>query len=435
MKKILFLLLSVVLVLALASCGNGDKTPADNEANNTVQETEKNTAGGVIVTMAPATSAPAPEATNAMSDPTKYSPDLTQYDSYKKFEAPKGNPRDIVYDYMYAMSQIKWVAKKGWNTHWKNQGDFGVDITYVEGKTYYGIPYSNTKCGLSVFENFVIDGTFTPNSEFYEELIGNHCSSSMGLAYQQILDFPYSGGLKENSARRGLIKLAGNLEVPPSRSANNPDDWISETVTAHNGADKLYEAYATLGKGDILYKMIDGSGHTRMVSKVEVYRTVAGKIAPSRSYVYCLEQTNAWADNKRESTWFIDRKYSFETLNSTNFTPFTLCIYHEDNPTIYDAYIMMKGKNTPDTIKKMLAGTIESTFPLNYVRATITDADGNIVAEALKYDFTKNYKVSIRDMTYTLSADKLPAGSYTFKLQAGIARGSWDIETIPFTVE
>lgn len=431
MKKLIITLLCFVLAaMVLVSCG-------EKKDNGDTPETTKNPLEGVVKTEAPKTEAPKPEETNAMSDSSKYlltEAQLKEYDSYKKFEAPKGNPRDIVYDYMYAMSQIKWVAEKGWNTHWKVQGDFGVNITYEAGKTYYGIPYSNTKCGTSVFESYVIDGKFSPNSEFYEELIGNHCSSSMGLAYQQILDFPYSGGLKENASRKGLIRLAGNLEVPPSRTEGNPDDWISATCTAHNGAEKLYEAYASLGKGDILYKMIDGSGHTRMVSKVEVNKSVAGKILPSRSYVYCLEQTNAWADNKRESTWFIDRKYSFETLNSTNFTPFTMCIYHEENPVIYDAYIMFKGGNTENTIKKMLNGTIESTFPLNAVRAYILDKDGNVVADALKYDFTKNYKVNIRDMTYTLAADKLPAGSYTFKLQACIARGSWEIESIPFTV-
>ena len=52
-----------------------------------------------------------------------------------------------------------------------------------------------------------------------------------------------------------------------------------------------------------------------------------------------------------------------------------------------------------------------------------------------KYKFQKNYKVAIRDMTYTLGADKLPAGTYTYNLQAAIARGSWNIETIEFTIE
>lgn len=421
MKKILFLIFSLFIVTALFSCGG--KEVADTP--ETTVADDKNEASSPEETLPLITTA----------EEAKYYPDLSQYDSYKKFEAPKGNLRDIVYDYMYAMSQVEWVASKSWNSRWKMEnGPYKVDLSYEEGKKYYGIPYTDTKCGISFFENYVIDGKLYPNSEFHEELVGNHCSSSMGLAYQQILDFPYSGELKENTAREGIIKLAAPLEMPPSRS-NNPYDYVSETVTTHNGEAKIYEAYAALGKGDILYKMIDGYGHTRMVSKVEVSKSVAGKIIPSRSYIYCLEQTNAWADNKRESTWFIDRKYSFEELNSTYFTPFTLCIFHEENPKLYDAYIMMKGQNTETSVKKLLTGTIESTFPLNAVRATVTDADGNVVGEAIKHNFSKTYKVSVRDMSYSLGIDKLPAGSYTFKLQAAIARGSWDIETIPFTID
>ena len=37
-------------------------------------------------------------------------------------------------------------------------------------------------------------------------------------------------------------------------------------------------------------------------------------------------------------------------------------------------------------------------------------------------------------MTYTLGADKLPAGKYTFSLKAAIARGDWEIENFEFTV-
>ena len=430
MKKILLLVLSLLLIATLVACGNTEKTPEE-----TKPQTPADTTGGIRKeTTAPATTA---KPVVSVIDPNKYNISQETLDkcaAYKVFEAPKGNPRDIVYDYMYAMSQVKWVATKGWNTHWKNPGDFGVNITYEEGKTYYGIPYSNTKCGLSVFEDYIVDGGFYRNSEYYEELIGNHCSSSMGLAYQQILDFPYSGGLKENDQRMGIIKLAGNLETPPSRSANTRWDFISANVTAHNGVEAMYEAYATLDKGDILYKMIDGSGHTRMVTKVEINKTVAGKFLPSRSYVYCIEQTNAWADGKKESTWFIDRKYTFETLVSTNFTPYTLNIFHEENPVMYDAHVMLDKNNTKDNLMKMMVGTVTSTFPINSVRATIKDADGKLVADAIKYDFQNTYKVNLRDFTFQLAADKLPAGTYTYSLRVNIGRGGWEAETLTFTV-
>ena len=421
MKKTLLLVLSLILLTAaLVSCGSSNENPAETKdpLANVVR-----TEGPKVETTAPATSAG-----------TKEPPKAEDYDYFFKFDAPKGNPRDIVYNYMYAMSQVKWVAAETWTTTWKGTADFKVNLTYTKGKTYYGVPYSRTNGTLDEFQQFIAaDGTFTPNSPYYEEIVGNHCSSSMVMAFQQILNFTYSGSLKPTTSREGLLKYPDGIEKPPSRSATNPDDYITANVFSHNGQDKIYEAFTTLDKGDILYKNIDGSGHTRMVSKVEVSRSAAGKILPSRSYVYCLEQTNAWADSKQESTWFIDRKYSFSTLWETFFMPVTLCIYHEENPVIEDAYVMMKGKNTEESLQKMFAGTVESTFPLTYVLIQIKDKDGKVVGQDLLYYYTKEYKANLRNSTYKVGLDKLPAGEYNYTLRVGIARGSVEIENINFT--
>jgi hypothetical protein len=256
----------------------------------------------------------------------------------------------------------------------------------------------------------------------------------MGHAFQQIIDLQYEGGLKLNETRKGYITTANGLKVPYNEDGSIAS-YDSQAIFDLNGLAAIYDAYATLDKGDILYKMVSPSGHTRMVSKVEVAKNNAGKVLPGRSYVYCIEQTSAWADDKKNSTWFIDRKYSFEKLGSTLFTPFTLEIYHAKDPVVYDAYILVTHDNDAESLKKMLKGSIESTFPLNYVRATIEDENGKIVKEVLKYDLIKSYKVTLRDMTFTLGADKLPAGTYTFKLKAAIARGAWEIENFQFTVK
>jgi hypothetical protein len=298
---------------------------------------------------------------------------------------------------MLKMAQVEWVAGKTWNTHWKEQGDFTVNLTYEEGKTYYGVPYSQANGTLDEFLQFLPENkVFTPNSEYYEELIGNHCSSSMVMAYQQILDFTYSGSLAPRTARHGILMFPAGLEIPPARS-ENPDDWISETMFAHNGKERLYEGYAALDKGDILYKSVDGSGHTRMVHKVEIFKSATGKVMPNRSFVYCLEQTNAWWDSKKDTTWWIDKKYSFDKLFDEFFMPVTFCIFHEENPVITDAHVTMTGKNTPDSIQKSLKGTIESNYPLTYAYITIKDTNGQIVSQSLRYILNKQHKLNLQD--------------------------------------
>lgn len=421
MKKLLLTLMALFLVCSLFACGSPDKDPAE-----TIDPLS-----GSIKTEAPKTEGEPKETTAPKKEPPK----AEDYDYFHVFKAPEGSPRDIVYNYMYAMSQIKWVATESWTTTWKGEGDFGVNLPYEKGKTYYGVPYARTNATLDEFQMYVTNkGTFTPNSPYYEEIVGNHCSSSMVMAYQQVIPMPYAGALKPLVSRLQFLKFPDGIEIPPARSSN-PDDWISATVFNHNGQDAIFAGYAQLDKGDILYKNIDGSGHTRMVSKVEVNKSVAGKVLPGRSFVYCLEQTNAWADSKKESTWFIDRKYTFSQLYETLFMPVTLNIYHEENPEIEDAYLMMKGKNTPESLKKMLNGTIESNFPLAYARLTVTDKDGKIVAEHLEYYLTNSFKLNLRNFSYKLGIEKLPAGEYTFKVRSGIARGGVDLETVKFTID
>jgi hypothetical protein len=81
----------------------------------------------------------------------------------------------------------------------------------------------------------------------------------------------------------------------------------------------------------------------------------------------------------------------------------------------------------------MLNGTIESNFPLAYARLTVTDKDGKIVAEHLEYYLTNSFKLNLRNFSYKLGIEKLPAGEYTFNLRSGIARGGVDLETVKFT--
>ncbi|MBE6642388.1 MAG: hypothetical protein E7615_01895 [Ruminococcaceae bacterium] len=427
MKKLIFLVLSLIVAASvLVACGSSEEDKA--EATETL-----NALGPSVRTEGPKTEAETPAATKPEAEPVK----REDYDYFFDFKAPDGNPRDIVYDYMYAMSQVKWTAAESWTTTWKGEADFGVNLSYEKGKTYYGVPYARTNATLDEFLLFLPENKqFTPTpSPYYEEIVGNHCSSSMVMSFQQIIPLTYSGSLKPVTTRTEYLMFPEPLEVPPSRNPNNPDDWISSTVFSHNGQEAVYEAYTKLEKGDILYKSIDGSGHTRMVSKVEISRSAAGKLMPARSFVYCLEQTNAWADSKKESTWFIDRKYTFSQLYDTFFMPVTLKIYHEENPVIEDAYIAMKGKNTPETLKKMLNGTIESNFPLAYARLTITDKDGKIVGEHLEYYLTKSFKINLRNFTYKLGLDNLEPGEYTFNCRAGIARGGVDIETVKFTID
>jgi len=369
--------------------------------------------------------------------------DKTTIDTLKKttfyaiFPVPEGSPRDIVINYMRKMATVEWVAGKTWTTS-HAPGQTGVSLSnlkYTKGKTYYGLPYSNTGANLEYFEQFIESGKFTPESTYYTEMVGNHCSSSMDRAFEQVVDFPAFGYLKpaSTSKRNELLMFpeGSGITAPPGVG----DSWYSSDLLKHNGVDKMFEGYALLGKGDILYYHIDGSGHTRMVSgDPVVVRKANGKIDHKNSYLTVIEQTNAWFDKNQNSTWFVDKKYTFSELCSGLFMPVTLKIYHQDPPNIKDAYISFNGKNTPESILTSLNGTVKSNFTFVYLSLKITNSNGEIVKSLDMHQNINATSFNISPLYSSLAIRTLPAGEYTYSLSAGIARGSCEIENFKFTI-
>lgn len=352
------------------------------------------------------------------------------YTFYKVFEAPKGEYRTVVMDYMMAMANTKWTAGEDFAITWKKKGDFKVELEFKKGETYYGVPYSQARASLEQFWMYAADGEeFISSNYYYEEMVGNHCSSSIGLAYQQLIDFPFEGRLKPGTARKGILSFVNGLEKPEG------DEYFTQDIFDLNGQEKVFEAYASVQSGDIINKIKPGTGHARMARSVTVARDTNGKIDPEKSIVYCIEQTNEFDKTRtdRKTTWWIDRPYTFQKLWNTKFMPLTLDIFHTKEP-LKDSYIAFDGKNTAETIQKGINGCVTSNFPLAYVRATVTDERNNLVGEIYKYKFNKQYSVDLAPCYAELGIETLKKGKYTFTLKAGIARGGCTVESFEFSL-
>ncbi len=352
------------------------------------------------------------------------------------FKAPEtDNYRQVVKDYMLRMANIEWTPKRTFSVKWKGEQRFGINLTYEKGVKYHGVTYTDTKGTLDLFEQCLEGGTFTPNSEYYEECFGNHCSSSMDMAYQQILDFPYTGLVKPNPQRGTMLALANGLKLPTVFGVN----YDSSDVWDINSKNDVMEAFASLDTGDIIYYSDKHkSGHARMVSlPSEVVRFDNGMIDAENSYVICIEQTNQFDKtelaNGKNTTWWIDHKYSFDTLYKKRFKPVTFTIYTSGEKS-KDAFLVYSGINNSETIADGLDGNITSTFPLTYVRITIKDKTGKLISTSIKYNLPKAYYVDISEMYDDLGIKELEKGTYTLTIRAGIARGGVDFEKFDFTI-
>jgi len=349
-----------------------------------------------------------------------------------KFPAPQGDYRQIVLDYMIKMSKVKWTPKQTFTIRKKGERS-NVDLTYEKGKTYYGVSYSGMKATLDQFEQFVDNGVFDNNDVFYfDEIVGNHCSSSISMALQQLISNGGIGGTKPQKWYPGIFKFPNDIKIPFEQYGDN---YSSFNIWDFNSKTKIFEAYGMLKAADIVYYCKPGAGHVRMVySDAEVVYNENGTIDGEKSTIAVIEQTNAWDKTVDiNTTWFVGRKYTFEKLYEKHFMPITLEIY-TNGEEAKDAYIILEDKNAPDTIKNGLTGKITSTFPLNYAYATIKDADGKLVRSSLKNNFTNVYGLNLCDMNNELDLASLGKGTYTYNYRIAIARGGVDLEHFEFTV-
>ena len=349
-----------------------------------------------------------------------------------KIPAPQGDYRQVVLDYMIKMSQVKWTPKQTFTIRKKGERS-NVDLTYEKGKTYYGVSYSGMKATLDQFEQFIDNGVFDNNDVFYfDEIVGNHCSSSISMALQQLISNGGIGGTKPQKWYPGIFKFPNDIKIPYEQYGDN---YSSFNIWDFNSKTKIFEAYGMLKAADIVYYCKPGAGHVRMVySDAEVVYNENGTIDGEKSTIAVIEQTNAWDKTVDiNTTWFVGRKYTFEKLYEKHFMPITLEIY-TNGEEAKDAYIMLEDKNAPDTIKNGLTGKITSTFPLNYAYATIKDADGKLVRSSLKNNFTNVYGLNLCDMNNELDLASLGKGTYTYNYRIAIARGGVDLEHFEFTV-
>ena len=393
MKKLIaFLLLACMMLTALASCGKTTNDPTPSETT--------------------------PPTTN------------------KKFEAEmipaeKFKPRDVVVAYMEKMSQVKWTPKETINLNEVNNG-----LVYKKGVEYTGIMYitgTNSQSNLDKFlsqldENGVYVGPITRAQGY-----GNHCSSSIRTAYNQISNVPTFATTVQ------MVPSQNRGTLPVGDYVFSTDDVTTDTIIAKNPAEKIYECYALLQKGDNVLSCWGSTGHTRMVKEVHVVRTADGKLDTKSSYIITIEQTSSFDSTRKDvkTNWYVDHKYSFRDLYNTKYIPLTIAALSVEGQ---DSTFTIKSANTASNITEgKLKGIIRSSF-CDIISVTVDFVDSsdkvvatktmqNLVPDRTVFQFLNNDAIAPEGVT------TLPAGDYRYYVTVNTHYGSAKIFELKFTVQ
>lgn len=419
MKKLLFLIIAVLSVAVLVSCGSDKTDPSETTdvgSNETVAETE----GGESET-------PSEDGPKRLSKEEK-----AKFYKVVEFDLPEGDFRDVIVDYMRKQSAIEWVCGADFSVSEK-WAHWGINLDFKRGETYHGIPYADTKVSYIQFQNALVNGKYTSASSAWEDVYGVQCISSIMNSLQQF--DPTVAGTSNHmmpSYDTFEAKICGEYKV--TKGLNKTKDIIEE-----NGKDVILNAYTQLRKGDIICTKDDSKGmsHFRvLVEDATVYKNGSGAIVPSRSSIKTIEQTNAFDSTRKDgvkTTWFVDHIYSFQSLYDAGYIPLTLESYSKSRNEMEIPYIGLDDEISAELLKKgSFSSTVKSNFPIRYVQLDVLNKDGVVVASQIKGNMEDSRAVPLRNH-FSKLFEGVESGDYTLVCSAGIAIDSCELQRVDFT--
>ncbi|MBR2635044.1 MAG: hypothetical protein IKD31_05645 [Clostridia bacterium] len=305
----------------------------------------------------------------------------------------------------------------------KLYGYDGCKITFEEGKAYGGVPYMQATCGtayrwLAFYdrETGFMDwepiinsrrlnwsnsgGTTYPDAGSY--IFGNSCSSSCFWAFARVsneLNSCWTAGWSPNN---GFVKV-GDFELNESGTIGDS----SKTLTAMNGKQKMYNAYALIKGGDGLVH----TGHAVMaIEDAHVVYQSNGLIDGENSYIIYAEQqahfrTASPLDGGVElysplngdgATFRIqgfypgtvmngqvkEMKWTFNTLYEKGYFPFTIPEYSGAAP-IEPATATIGHDSDKIRLSGLRMKTLSSNYYVSDVHFSVKDANGKEVFTAV----------------------------------------------------
>lgn len=364
---------------------------------------------------------------NAPSTGNSGDPDFDNVTPDEEFEYPE-NARKYVVKYIRDMAMTPWTPYETFGLYGKYQS-WSYNLTYEKGNKYYGPPFLTDSRGtMQEFQNSIENGVYVGPTD--SDCIGSACYDAVYVTLIQVcpsITFKSTADMLPGN-NTGLLAV-GDWDTSVSKY-DTKDIINAHTIT------EMSKSYAKLTPGDVVLKHLvsQDAGHTRIVSGGPViYYNNDGSINYNKSYITCIEQTNAWDKTvSHHSTWWVDHPYTFEELYKNNFVPLTPVDYTKD---VSRAAITVDDLITADGFYKArkLKGEISSNHYITEVRVTLTNSEGKTIYERAEYPNAKKY--DLNKMKYKPGLYEYEAGTYHCKIEAGLSFGTKTLADFDFVID
>lgn len=305
--------------------------------------------------------------------------------------------RDKVVQTMYDMAMVEWKVSQTLY-HDCTCSLNACHGAYTAGMTYVGLPYNHKGGNLErleyckdendvmypwVYEQGAFDG--------FDIYVGNDCSTAILHSWWTVsnsVDFMRTRFQMPNY--RGME--LGIVPVGDWAWDEELDTYKSLPYIEASGEQAVYESYAEMRKGDVIfYNPQDVGGHTKMAATDPVVvRYQDGTINPELSYILTHEQgVGEVHDPETNSitTWGTNTKMTFASLYVHEALPVTCkeLLTEETVPATATMEMTLDGK------AGMFTGFIKTSYYLDSVDLLVTDGAGNVAFEKRMFPSTGKY--------------------------------------------
>jgi hypothetical protein len=435
MKKtatvILCLLLAAALALSLAACGEKEETVATKEpipkkdpvSQYKAEGFEKSTLKNQVSW----------EGINQFKTATEIA---------KIYETDKdtaiAEARKSVVDFFNYAKTATWIPAETWEFyHTETSAEMDV---MTAGQVYGGLPYVGMAASaiyrLMDFideETGVVDiySAGGPNHE-WQKMFGNQCANGAYVGWARVINSCDYGVTADALAKNKYIKLGSyTYDENVSKWSEN---YNTTKVIEDNDANDMFESYALLKAGDGIVQWTT-AGHIVMIAKdAHVERTPEGKIDPSKSYVYIIDQAKAWVPYQHQGgdtvqvPENVDAKWTFTKLLSSVYLPFTYLEWLGEDP-IEETEVTYSHTGETITIDQLFSSKVTTNYYLFDIYAQIFSSNGSEVCKiAVRSEAANTRELAFKENVFALDVwgsyeDLDPNETYTVKVYAQLGTG------------
>jgi len=356
--------------------------------------------------------------------------------------------KDLVVDFFRFCKTAVWIPDDNYDYKIKDANENFESITgFVK---YGGLPYISLGSG-NIYrlmdymdpETHVVD---IKAAGAKPKLFGNQCSFGSYIGAGRVINSAKYSWTKNMVPANGFIPVGDYTIQEGVTSYSGGGGYNTVKVLEENGAEKMYEAYAGLKKGDsIVYYTT--AGHVVMISDdAVVERTADGKVDPAKSYVLVIDQTPGHSSMQNEAgdsfnyEKNVDAKWTFDKLFKGNYVPYTFGEWLGTDP-IESSKTEYSYEGETITINQVNGSVVTSNYGITDIYATVYHANGKEVyklairaTETSVMELKFNTKLANADIWGDLETLN-PKGEYTMKVYAQLSTGErptlWEGKFIP----